>query len=291
MSQEFRGDKEFNGPEMVLHKQESQRDNICKQLLQLSTKQCNEYFVEDSKFLARGHLAPAADFNFLLDKRATYSMLNVAPQWQQINGGTWKSVEMGVRAQSTGNKKRSFDVFTGTLGVMQMTDARGVRRDVYLDAKNKRLAVPLLFYKVVVLRGTTTQPDRGVVFVSVNDPNASDADVRAALHAANCPDVADRMEWPGALFASDGQRENRYTPKYRARGFLFACEVQAFIRSIPALSREVRNKFYPLLSEKADVDSTTVQPTPVTTTLRPQRVASTNQPGPAIKRRKTQRRG
>ena len=37
-------------------------------------------------FLARGHLAPNADFVFYSWMDATYHFINVAPQWQSFNG-------------------------------------------------------------------------------------------------------------------------------------------------------------------------------------------------------------
>ena len=40
-------------------------------------------------FLSRGHLAPRADFVDLTGQKASYNFLNVAPQWQIINAGSW----------------------------------------------------------------------------------------------------------------------------------------------------------------------------------------------------------
>lgn len=43
-----------------------------------------------SRFLARGHLAPDADYPLLGEQDATYYYSNVVPQWQSINNANWK---------------------------------------------------------------------------------------------------------------------------------------------------------------------------------------------------------
>lgn len=41
-------------------------------------------------YLARGHLAPDADFVLEPEQDATYYFANAVPQWQAINNGNWK---------------------------------------------------------------------------------------------------------------------------------------------------------------------------------------------------------
>ena len=48
-------------------------------------------------YLARGHMAPNADFIFYSWMDATYHFINVSPQWQAFNGGNWMYFEGGVR--------------------------------------------------------------------------------------------------------------------------------------------------------------------------------------------------
>ena len=59
----------------------------------LGVKQARRVFRRSSSCLARGRLAPDADFTDEEGRDATYTFLNVAPQWQTINNGEWKSVE------------------------------------------------------------------------------------------------------------------------------------------------------------------------------------------------------
>jgi len=40
-------------------------------------------------WLARGHLAPAADFGISTYRAATYFYINASPMWQVINQGNW----------------------------------------------------------------------------------------------------------------------------------------------------------------------------------------------------------
>lgn len=41
-------------------------------------------------YLAKGHLAPDADFVLEAEQDATYLYGNAVPQWQAINNGNWK---------------------------------------------------------------------------------------------------------------------------------------------------------------------------------------------------------
>ena len=48
-------------------------------------------------YLARGHMAPNADFIFYSWMDTTYHFINVSPQWQAFNGGNWMYFEGSVR--------------------------------------------------------------------------------------------------------------------------------------------------------------------------------------------------
>ncbi len=95
--------------------QQSQRELFSRLF---GAQQAAEY-LSISFYLAKGHLAPDADFLFKDWQEATYYYTNTAPQWQGINNGNWKDVEHTVRklADKTG---LDLEVWTGTLGVLEL---------------------------------------------------------------------------------------------------------------------------------------------------------------------------
>ena len=64
-------------------------------------------------YIARGHLAPNADFMNYPWQDATFTYIDVAPQWQSFNAGNWLDVENGIRYLS--------EYFYGTLQVSPST--------------------------------------------------------------------------------------------------------------------------------------------------------------------------
>lgn len=50
-------------------------------------------YISNANFINRGHLAAKTDFSLAAGQRATFSFLNVAPQWENFNGGNWNTLE------------------------------------------------------------------------------------------------------------------------------------------------------------------------------------------------------
>ncbi len=73
----------------------AQQEKVLKQLLGASKGA--SIFSKNKSFLAKGHLAPDADFVWKEWQDATYYFANAAPQWQPFNNGNWKAVEAEVR--------------------------------------------------------------------------------------------------------------------------------------------------------------------------------------------------
>jgi len=72
----------------------------------------DNYRLQPGYFLSRGHLTPNADFTNPTDREMTMVNTNIAPQWQQFNGGNWATLEAAVRAYATA-VNRNIYVFTG----------------------------------------------------------------------------------------------------------------------------------------------------------------------------------
>ncbi|XP_054258460.1 uncharacterized protein LOC128983249 [Macrosteles quadrilineatus] len=98
-------------------------------------------YVNETVFLARGHLAPDADFIFNTGQQMTYYFINVAPQWQPFNAGNWLQVESTVRSLAV-KVQASLKVWTGTYGVLKLENKRGEEKEIYLDPKEARKPKP-----------------------------------------------------------------------------------------------------------------------------------------------------
>ena len=64
-------------------------------------------------FCSRGHLTPSAAFETEAERDLTFKMTNVAPQWQEFNGGNWARVEDAVKKYVQAKRTKLY-VFTGT---------------------------------------------------------------------------------------------------------------------------------------------------------------------------------
>ena len=125
----------------------------------------SDMYISSSSFLARGHLAPDADFIYNSGQLLTYWYANVAPQWQSFNAGNWLSIESTTRAIAT-HVWSTINVITGTHGVLQLANKAGVKKPIYLDATNNLLPAPELYWKVL----QNPKTNACVVAIGVNNP-------------------------------------------------------------------------------------------------------------------------
>ncbi|XP_050324964.1 uncharacterized protein LOC126756153 isoform X2 [Bactrocera neohumeralis] len=125
----------------------------------------NQNFIDETSYLARGHIAPFADFIFCYEQYATFNYANVAPKWQAVNAGNWVRVENAVRKIAS-SKQSDLLVFTGTLGVLELRNPLTSRNTSIYLGENQKIAVPKWFYKVVM--HPTFAID--IVFVTLNNP-------------------------------------------------------------------------------------------------------------------------
>uniref|UniRef100_A0A182QHN1 DNA/RNA non-specific endonuclease/pyrophosphatase/phosphodiesterase domain-containing protein n=1 Tax=Anopheles farauti TaxID=69004 RepID=A0A182QHN1_9DIPT len=167
-------------------------------------------------FFARGHLAAKSDFVYGSHQRASFWLLNVAPQWQRFNGFNWQRIETGVKAYVAANGLR-LTVYTGTYGVLELPDGNGDPQPIFLDFDADRdpagrVPAPALFYKVLL----DADNDAGLALIGVNNPHATPEEI--AERYVVCRDVSSEVRW------LQWKRESI------ADGYSYACDVNEFNR-------------------------------------------------------------
>uniref|UniRef100_A0A1B0D5G0 DNA/RNA non-specific endonuclease domain-containing protein n=1 Tax=Phlebotomus papatasi TaxID=29031 RepID=A0A1B0D5G0_PHLPP len=148
--------------------------------------------VDTEIYLARGHLAAKVDFIYGAQQRATFWLMNVAPQWQKFNGGNWERVESSVRRMVSA-RNTQLEIYTGTYGIMTLPDMNGENHEIFLhfdENNNGQIPVPKLYYRVLYERSTR----RGIVIVGVNNIHIT-VDEMIDQNYILCEDVADKIDW------------------------------------------------------------------------------------------------
>ncbi|XP_050335740.1 uncharacterized protein LOC126762763 isoform X3 [Bactrocera neohumeralis] len=205
-------------------------DKLYTQATQLAT--INEHLGGDASkyfdsaknvFLARGHMAAKADFDYGLEQRASFLFINAAPQWQVFNAGNWASIEDGVRAKVT-SAGWYVDCYTGVYGVTTLPNSDGVQTPLYLayDSNNNGLIpVPKLYFRVVIEKTSK----KGIVFIGVNNPHLTLDEIKKDYIL--CTDIADQVNYIS------------WKRTDLTAGYSYACEVSDFrskVTNLPNLS-------------------------------------------------------
>ncbi|EDV97604.1 uncharacterized protein LOC6557876 [Drosophila grimshawi] len=201
-------------------------DKLYTQATQLETinkdlgGNADQYFNSGANiYLARGHLGAKADFDYAPEQRATFLFINAAPQWQVFNAGNWARVEDGLRSWVSKNRM-DVNCYTGVYGVTTLPNTNGVETPLYLarDGNNNGLIpVPKLYFRVVIEPST----HRGIVFVGVNNPHLTEAQIKKDY--VICNDVSDQVTYI-----------NWKTTDIKA-GWSYACEVADFLKTVKTL--------------------------------------------------------
>jgi len=129
-----------------------------------SSSLADKYLSGGEYYLARGHLAPNADYIFYSWMDTTFYLINAAPQWQNFNARNWAYLEDAVRDLVI-NHNSDFVVYTGTTGILQLEDVDGEMVNIYLY--ENRLPVPKFYWKIIHDPIANT----GVAVVGVNNPH------------------------------------------------------------------------------------------------------------------------
>ncbi|XP_063384780.1 hemicentin-1-like [Cydia fagiglandana] len=118
---------------------------------------------------------------------ATYTHLNVAPQWGTCDSKNWEEVERRVRNLVT-SADRTLQVFTGTANDLELPDAYSRQKNVVLHSRGKDVQVPRYLWKIV--QDPTTETS--LVIIQVNVPDLKLAEARSYQL---CNDVCKNAEW------------------------------------------------------------------------------------------------
>lgn len=198
----------------VMHTRNNQRRTFATILG--STSAADRYIEEvpSDVFLSRGHMAAMGDFMTANEQRSTFFFINTAPQWQTFNGFNWDSVEISSRRLAS-DRNIHLDVYTGTFGITQLRDDRGVNHQIFIDGPRRQIPVPMIYYKILVNRANQS----GVVLLGVNNPHLTLSEILA--NYVICNDVSNRINYVS------WQRTNL------RRGYGYACEVDDFLRRVP----------------------------------------------------------
>lgn len=128
-----------------------------------------------------------------------------------------RAVEDGSRRLAA-DRNISLDVYTGTHGVLKLNDTDGVEREVYLDVENRKVPVPMIFYKMLINKAEAS----GIVLIGVNNPHASIKEINRDY--IFCDDISDEI-----IFI-------KWRPRDIRRGYSYACSIEDFLENVPHLS-------------------------------------------------------
>lgn len=202
--------KEFNYSVDInkLYSKENQR----KRLEILLGEDEEELLDEDDEkfFLSRGHLGGKVDFLFANHQRSTFFYLNAAPQWQVINGGNWLRVEDGIR-RFVAKENLNATIISGVHEVLRFPN---LEDGPFFLGEKKSLPVPQYFYKLV----HDEESGKGIVFVSVNNPFIDEEETKDYIFCEK--NVIKDVKWVTLR-------------KSTTQGFVFACEVNDFMKEMP----------------------------------------------------------
>uniref|UniRef100_A0A182SQL2 DNA/RNA non-specific endonuclease domain-containing protein n=1 Tax=Anopheles maculatus TaxID=74869 RepID=A0A182SQL2_9DIPT len=172
-------------------------------------------FVNTGSYLARGHMTPDADGIFRTWQWDTYFYVNVAPQWQKVNGGNWLTIEKIVR--STADRLQSdVLVYTGAFDTLTLPHANGTQVPITLNVNG--IIAPKWTWKIIKSPSTNS----AIAFITNNDPYRTSILPSELL----CSDICQEYGWYNASFETF------------AKGFTYCCSVQSLVAKVDSVPIE-----------------------------------------------------
>lgn len=198
----------------VVSKQYKRNEQTKRFTTLLGSTQAEKY-INKKSFLSRGHLAPGGDFIFRTWRFSSFYLVNVAPEWQTVNGGNWAKVEK--LARDLANKKQEdLTIYTGTHGVLNMQNSQNIPIDMYL-LDELQLKVPKWFWKVIYSPSTS----QGIAMITLNNPHVTNVTKSELL----CKNICVGTHW---------QRPD--WTKFD-KGYTYCCNVNDLIKTITFLPK------------------------------------------------------
>lgn len=177
----------------------------------------NQPYINSTSFLSRGHMTPDADFIFTTGQFATYFYVNVAPQFQAINGGNWLKVENMARNLSTEYNEKLL-IYTGSYRQLHLADSYGQIVPIWMESDEK-IEVPEYLWKVIM----NEKENSAIVMITLNNPFAKRSDVQEF-----CPNVCERAGLSNLNFNK------------MLKGYTFCCELNDFKAAVKILPNNVQ---------------------------------------------------
>lgn len=98
-----------------------------------------------------------------------------------------------------------------------MTNAKGIKQNLYLDMKRKQIPIPKLFYKLLI----NSMDKSGVAIVCANNVFATIDEIKSDYII--CEDVSDNVKYI------------KWRRKEVRRGYCYACSIDDFLLAVPHL--------------------------------------------------------
>uniref|UniRef100_A0A182RXG3 DNA/RNA non-specific endonuclease domain-containing protein n=1 Tax=Anopheles funestus TaxID=62324 RepID=A0A182RXG3_ANOFN len=172
-------------------------------------------YVNSASYLARGHMTPDADGIFRTWQWDTYFYVNVAPQWQKVNGGNWLTIEKTARTIAD-RLQTDVTVYTGTFDILTLPHANGTQVPITLNVNG--ITVPKWTWKVIKSPGTKA----AIAFITSNDPYRTTIEPSELL----CADICRDYGWYNDSFDTF------------AKGFTYCCNVRNLIANVDSVPIE-----------------------------------------------------